>query len=140
MDEEPFRGGTLGGKEAGSLLKPMPELEAAEVTVGIPVTDLSRARGWYERVLGRPPELEPMPGILEWKVGGAWLQLEEGTARPGGWTFRIGVQNLKLERSRLVELGLQVSDVTDIPGVIQFFDFADPDGNKLSIYELARAP
>ena len=74
-------------------MKGMSELEGTEGTVGIIVSNLNRARRWYEQVLGRTPECEPVPGILEWKMGGAWLQLEEGNADPAGCTFRIGVKN-----------------------------------------------
>ncbi len=111
-------------------------VRAVEVTVGVPVKDLAGARGWYARLLGKEPELEPVPGIVEFRVGGTWLQLEEGERRPKGWVFRIGVPDLQREWDRLAELGIPAREIQTVPEVIRFFDLADPDGNHLSFYQL----
>jgi predicted enzyme related to lactoylglutathione lyase len=110
-------------------------LDATEVTVGVPVRDLSKARAWYAQLFGRPPDLEPVPGVVEFKVGGWWLQLEEGT--PGGaWAFRIGVADLDAARELVGTMGVKAGKVVTVPGVIRLFDFRDPDGNLLSFYQL----
>lgn len=115
-------------------------MECVEATVGVSVRSLREARAWYERLLGKSPELEPVPGIVEFKVGGTWLQLEEGHGGPTGWAFRFGVRSLVQEVSRLRQLGIQVGEMVTVPGVIQFCDFKDPDGNPLSLYELLHSP
>jgi len=40
------------------------------------------------------------------------------------------------ERRRLVKMGHQVEEITDVPGVLRYFDFQDPDGNGLTLYTL----
>jgi catechol 2,3-dioxygenase-like lactoylglutathione lyase family enzyme len=47
-------------------------------TVGLPVTDLNSAVEWYRRLLGEVEELNPAPGVWEFKiVPSGWLQLFE---------------------------------------------------------------
>lgn len=115
-------------------------MECTEATITIPVRNVAKAREWYERMLGMPPELEPVPGIVEFRVGGTWLQLEEGRGGSNGWVFRFGVQSLESERSRLRDAGVAVGETITVPGVIRFSDFTDPDGNVLSLYELLVSP
>ena len=108
------------------------------VTIGLPVTDLPRARRWYEAVLEvEGPDVEPVEGVVEYQVGGTWLQLGESRERPGGSTLRLGVPDVHAERERLVGLGIGAGSVEVVEGVITFWDLQDPDGNRLSFYTLA---
>lgn len=111
-------------------------MPATSVTIGIPVRDLDAATQWYARVLGKPHDLEPAPGVREFEIAGTWVQLGEG--RPGGssWNLRIGVPDLPAERRRLEQLGVGLGETQTVPGVISFFEFADPDGNSLSCYQV----
>jgi predicted enzyme related to lactoylglutathione lyase len=34
------------------------------------------------------------------------------------------------------KLGIELDEEKKVPGVIRFIDFSDPDGNRLSIYQL----
>jgi predicted enzyme related to lactoylglutathione lyase len=109
------------------------------VTVGIPVRDLGLAGAWYNAVLDRPPELEPVEGIVEYEFGGVWIQLMSGKRGSYGWVLRYGVDDLHVERERLRGLGVAVGVIETVPGVIAFFDFLDPDGNQLSCYHVLDA-
>ncbi len=111
-------------------------MKATEVTVGIGVKNLSRSRQLYERLLEKPPELEPVPGIVEFNIAGTWLQLDESHPREANWVFRIGVPDISQERKRVAELGIEAGDIETVPGLISWFMFKDPDGNKLSFYQL----
>ncbi len=110
-----------------------PKTDCVEATVTIPVRDLPTAREWYGRLLGKAPDLEPVPGVVEFRVGDTWLQLQEGSPGTQGWDFRFGVRDLEHERRRLDELGIVVGETVTVPAVIRFFDFRDPDGNPLSL-------
>lgn len=110
-------------------------MPALNVTIGIPVSDLDTASRWYEQVLGKPPDIEPVPGIREFEVAGTWIQLDQDQATGGNWTLRLGVADLSAERERLDSLGLELSDTHTVPGVISYFTFYDPDGNRLSLYQ-----
>lgn len=109
---------------------------ATSVTVGIPVSDIEAASAWYARVLGKPHDIEPVPGIREFEVAGTWVQLCEGRPADGNWTLRIGTADLSAERHRLQRLGIELGETSSVPGVISFFDFRDPDGNRLSCYQV----
>ena len=65
-------------------------MEVSEVTIGIPVVELARSRDWYERMLGKPPELEPVAGLAEFRLAGTWLQLMERSAARPGWSSGSG--------------------------------------------------
>ena len=110
-------------------------MQAISVTIGIPVRDLARSRSWYERLLGKAPDLEVVPGIAEYLVGGVWVQLMDGEPPGGSWTLRFGVADLDSERERLLGLGIELGDVQTVPGAIRYFTFRDPDGNLLSWYQ-----
>ena len=116
-------------------------MQAISVTIGIPVRDLARSRAWYDLVLGRAPDLEPVPGISEYHVGGVWVQLMDGEPPGGHWTLRFGVADVDGERERLLGLGTEPGEVQTVAGVIRHFALADPDGNLLSWYqEIDAAP
>ncbi|HTW56459.1 MAG TPA: VOC family protein [Thermoplasmata archaeon] len=110
-------------------------MEVVEVTVGLAVRDGAAAREWYDRLLGRPPEMVPAPGVLEYRLGATWLQLYTGEPVPGA-VVRLGVRHLLPERDCLRRLGFPVGKVETIPGVIRYLDLRDPDGNRISLYEL----
>ena len=111
------------------------------VTVGIPVSDLIKARVWYEGLLQkRGPDIEPDEGVVEYQVGDTWLQLFEGAVNSNDGIFRIGVPDIHSERSRLVELGLTPTEVKEVPGVVAYCNFRDPDGNQLSLYTVDHGP
>lgn len=51
-------------------------------------------------------------------------------------TLRFGVDDAPAQHARLASLGLPVSQLLHVPGAVDVFDFADPDGNRLSLYSL----
>jgi predicted enzyme related to lactoylglutathione lyase len=107
------------------------------VTVGLPVGDLGRAVRWYQEVfrLGEP-DLAPADGVLEFQVGPVWLQLSATPVAPSaaGTVTRFGVADAGAERSRLARLGVAVGPLEHVEGAVDYFDFTDPGGNRLSLY------
>jgi catechol 2,3-dioxygenase-like lactoylglutathione lyase family enzyme len=110
-------------------------LDVRSATFALHAPDAARARDRYERALGRPPELVPVDGVFEWRLGpGAWLQVAHG--EPGGGAIlRLGVAHLDAARATLAAAGARLGDVERIPGVIALCDAEDPFGNVLSLYE-----
>jgi predicted enzyme related to lactoylglutathione lyase len=107
------------------------------VTVGLPVSDLGRAVRWYQEVFGLgEPDLAPADGVLEFQVGPVWLQLSAAPPAPSatGTVTRFGVADAGAERSRLARLGVAVGPLEHVEGAVDYFDFTDPDGNRLSLY------
>ena len=110
------------------------------MTVGLPVSDLGQALGWYRDVFGLgEPDLAPADGVLEFQVGPVWLQLSVApvaTVAPvaARTVTRFGVADAGAERSRLARLGVTVGPLEHVPDAVDYFDFTDPDGNRLSLY------
>jgi predicted enzyme related to lactoylglutathione lyase len=120
---------------AASVAAVVTVFSAESVTVGLAVSDLVGAAAWYGRLLGREVDLSPADGVAEFRiVAGCWLQLYEGTGGGEG-AFRFGVADIEGARSRLLELGVAVSPVEEVPGVIAYCEFTDPYGNRLSLYQ-----
>ena len=112
-------------------------MDVTTVTVGLPVSDLGRAVEWYRSAFELPvAELEPVYGIVEFRLGPVWLQLsEEPTTRSGAEVVtRIGVTDVAAQRERLLALGFHTSELHHVEGVIDYVNFVDPDGNALSLY------
>ena len=107
------------------------------MTVGLPVRDLALAWDWYARVFElSAPDLQPAEGVIEFRLGGVWLQLWESTAAGagGGTVPRFGVPDVRRERDRLLGLGVAVGPVEHVPDAVDYVDVVDPDGNELSLY------
>jgi predicted enzyme related to lactoylglutathione lyase len=106
---------------------------------GTPVTDIKRARAFYEGVLGFKPTME--------SAGGMWIEYDQGNG-----TFAIGcyrevwkpsadgtcvafeVEDLDAEISDLKSKGVKVAmEATDTP-ICRFAIISDPDGNRILIH------
>jgi predicted enzyme related to lactoylglutathione lyase len=107
--------------------------------VGIPVTDMTRAREFYEGVLGLRPDPE--------MTGDQWTEypIGEGTVAVGcvgeqwkpsndGTSAALEVQNLEDAIARLEEWKVSY-DRVESP-VCRMALIEDPDGNKIIIHKL----
>jgi len=107
---------------------------------GTPVTDIKRAREFYEGVLGLKPAME--------SAGGMWVEYEIGTGTlgigcygdvwkpsPDGTCVAFEMDNLDAAIARLKSCGVKFSmEVTDTP-VCRFAIVRDPDGNQIMIHK-----
>jgi hypothetical protein len=111
-------------------------VDVRETIVEITVSDLSRSREWYSRLLGKGPDLEPFPGNVEFKVGGAWLQIVEGEVKSSSWSLQIEVRDLSRERERLRTAGVEATEIKTVPNVISYFSIKDPDESGLLFFQV----
>lgn len=114
----------------------------SSLTVGLPVADLREATEWYRAVFGSRPVLDPAPGVREFEVvPHTWLQLlaSEQEVR-SAFVVRIGVGDIEAEYERVRELGIDPSPIHTVSGVVRYFDFHDPYGNRLSFYQVIQDP
>jgi predicted enzyme related to lactoylglutathione lyase len=107
---------------------------------GTPVTDIKRAREFYEGVLGFKPAME--------SAGGAWVEYEIGNGtfgigcygdfwRPSdqGTCIAFEVDDLDAEVARLKSRGAKIAmEIKDTP-VCRLAIICDPDGNKILIHK-----
>jgi predicted enzyme related to lactoylglutathione lyase len=111
-------------------------IDVREAIVEIKVSDLARSKEWYSRLFGKPPDLEPFPGNVEFKLGGAWVQIVSGRVYPSSWSLLLEVTDLTRERERLRERGIAAEEITYVPEVISYFDLRDPDGNSMRWFQV----
>ena len=114
-------------------------MEIFSATVGLPVSVLSGAVQWYRQVFELPaPDLQAADGVVEFRVGPVWRQLgEETTTRSGAEVVtRVGVDCAGREHHRLASSGVDVGALEHVGGLLEYFDFVDPDGNVPNFYSL----
>lgn len=105
----------------------------------ISCANLTTSLAWYEKLFGKPPIRQPMPGLAEWQfTDSAEVQLFEDTTHAGHSTLTPGVLPIEPERQRLVDAGLN-------PGPIEEADdyfimrMRDPDQNLVVFASAKRA-
>src|SRR6266568_3769628 len=111
-------------------------IDVKEAIVVIAVSDLSKSREWYSLLFGKPPDLEPFPGNVEFKVGDAWVQISKGKVQASSWSLQLGVQDLSRERERLREARIGATEIQTVPNVISYFDLNDTDSNTMRWFQV----
>ncbi len=109
------------------------------ITIGIAVDDVTEALGWYKTLLGDVETMEPAPGTIEMQLSeNTWLQLDDtGDLTVGGSIIRLETQDIDTVHKKVKMLSPDIGDIERVDGVIQYFDFEDNAGNRLSYYQLA---
>ena len=107
---------------------------------GSPVTDMPRARGFYEGLLGLKPTMEGAGGMwIEYDVGAATFAIgcygEVWKPMPDGTCVAFEVDDVDADVARLRAAGVPVHlEPTDSP-VCRFGIVCDPDGNKVMLHK-----
>jgi predicted enzyme related to lactoylglutathione lyase len=102
----------------------------------LPVTELERAKHFYEDVFG----LEVI-WYMSPDVGWCELKLPRGAPRLGlnssgrddGGILTIEVENLVKTREYLIEKGVDVTNIFDVLNMVSYFSAFDSEGNRLQI-------
>jgi catechol 2,3-dioxygenase-like lactoylglutathione lyase family enzyme len=103
---------------------------------GIAVKDFSTARAWYEQLLGRAPDAEPMKGrLVEWHFpeGGVLLVFEEKD-RAGRGSVTLSVTSLEEQLADLKAKGIVIGQQTQTEFILTA-TVSDPDGNLITFAE-----
>jgi predicted enzyme related to lactoylglutathione lyase len=116
--------------------------------VPVPVADVDRAKAFYADRLGfcvdvdaRPADgvrvVQVTPPGSSCSIGfGAGLAAYEGA--PGSIrALHLVVADIDRARAHLVSRGVDVEPVVDVGGGVRYAAFADPDGNTLTLQEMA---
>lgn len=101
-----------------------------------PVTDLAKAKAWYNAALGLTPYFDE-PFYVGYAVGGFELGLiPDGTPGTAGVLAYWGVSDAASELARLLDLGASVHEaLKDVGGGIKVAAVLDPFGNAFGIIE-----
>lgn len=83
--------------------------------------------------------MEPDPGTIELKLtDNVWLQLDDtGYLKTGGGSIvRFETKDIDAVHGLVKKLTSDVGDIETVEGVVKYFDFKDPAGNRLSYVQL----
>jgi predicted enzyme related to lactoylglutathione lyase len=112
----------------------------ASVVGVLPVTDHAKAVTWYQKWIGRAPDVEPVEGIAEWQLAeNAWIQVAVHPESAGRTTVVVGVEDIDAQRSACAAVEVTVGDVNDY-GFVRTAEAVDPAGNKIVFVQESREP
>jgi catechol 2,3-dioxygenase-like lactoylglutathione lyase family enzyme len=116
--------------------------------VGVPVTDVDRAKAFYVDQVGfnadhdhvvsdtlRFVQLTPPGSGCSITIGTGVSEMEPGSQKG----LQLVVDDIEVARDELRARGVQTSDVNDMPWG-RFIFFSDPDGNSWAIQQLPPRP
>jgi len=117
--------------------------------VPVPVTDIDRAKAFYTDRLGFVLDVDVQPAegvrVVQLTPPGSACSIVLSTGldeladmSPGSIKgLHLVVDNLDQARAELIERGVEVADVIDVGGGVRYAWFVDPDGNSLTLQEMA---
>jgi predicted enzyme related to lactoylglutathione lyase len=108
---------------------------------GVPVAELEHALAWWERLMGRPPDMVPNDTEVAWRATGdsGWIYVVSDPARAGNALLTLLVGDLDRHVTEIAERGLAVERIETMRGVGRRAEFVDPDGNKVTFAEVSAA-
>src|SRR6185295_20043719 len=107
---------------------------------GTPITEINRARAFYEGILGFKPTMESAGGMwVEYDIGNGTFGIgcygEVWKPSPDGTCIAFEVENVDAEIAELKAKGAKVTmEAMDSP-VCRFASICDPDGNRILIHK-----
>ena len=115
----------------------------------LPVADVDRAKTFYRDRLGfvEDVDVQPAPGVrvVQLTPPGSGCSIGIGTGLPVYDEMATGsvkglhlvVADIDQARAELAGRGIDVGPVQDVGGGVRYAGFADPDGNTLTLQEMA---
>lgn len=117
--------------------------------VPVPVSDVDRALAFYTEQLGFVLDVDvtPVPGmrVVQLTPPGSACSIVIGTGMgpisemvPGTVkALHLVVADIDVARAELIGRGVDVGEVSDVGGGVRYAYFSDPDGNSLTLQEMA---
>ena len=116
--------------------------------VPIPVTDVDRAKAFYAERLGFVVDVDVTPAdggrVVQLTPPGSACSIGLGAglpayeAPPGSVrALHLVVADIERARADLLARGVDVGAVQDVGGGVRYAGFQDPDGNSLTLQEMA---
>jgi catechol 2,3-dioxygenase-like lactoylglutathione lyase family enzyme len=104
---------------------------------GVPVTDLSVGRDFFERIFGRAADVEVAADEVMWRVAEtAWLYVVVDPARAGNGLVALSVADLQATVAELSGRGVSPDRVEAVGEGAHKATLRDPDGNLVAIIEV----
>src|SRR5688500_3209238 len=100
----------------------------------VAVRDIDAGRAWYTKLLGREPDTDPMPNLVEWQVtDGGWVQVTEDPVRAGNGMLNLALSDFEDGVREVREMGIGTGDILDANKGVRLFPIADPDNNMIHL-------
>ena len=106
---------------------------ALDLFAGVPVSDYSAARPWYERLLGAEPSFLPHETEAVWELAeGRYLFIVEDAERAGRAIHTIFLEDLDARVADVASRGMEPDERETYPGKARKATYRDADGNEIS--------
>lgn len=101
----------------------------------LPVSDHEAAVAWYQKWIGRAPDVAPVEGVAEWQLAdNAWIQVSMDPESSGRSAIVVGVKDVESQRDACAAAGVVVGEIQDY-GFIKLAEAVDPAGNKVNFVQ-----
>ncbi len=105
---------------------------------GMAVSDVTTAVAFYGALFGRGPDVVPHATEAMWRVSeGGWLYVVRDTERAGRSIAAIAVSDLDATLAELAGRGLRPGPAEPVGTAGRKAVATDPDGNAVSLIEVA---
>ena len=107
------------------------------VFAGLAVSGVDAAIDWYERLLGKPPDMRPNDREATWRVtetASVYVVADED--RAGQSAVTMFVDDLDAEVDGITRRGLPLGAIETAPGLFRRIKISDPDGNEIQLAQL----
>ena len=109
-------------------------MKTETVLAGVTVADFESSLDWYERLLGRAPDQQPMDGLAQWRVSdSALFQVLQEPERAGGSVVGFTVADLAAEVAELRDRGITPEHDERTSDRVLFETYIDPEGNRVGL-------
>jgi glyoxylase I family protein len=99
----------------------------------VPVTDIGQAREWYQRLVGREPDNNPMDSLIEWQLADhGWLQVTVDAKRAGTAMVNFAVDDLRAQMGEIKGRGITTGEIQPVAKGVELLSVCDPDGNAIT--------
>ncbi len=100
---------------------------------GVAVKNFQTACAWYERLLGRPPDMRPNDIEATWQFSEqAWMYVIADADRAGKALLTLIIDDLEQHVVVLSKRGFVPVEIEDDPGKYRKVSFRDPEGNTIA--------
>jgi predicted enzyme related to lactoylglutathione lyase len=105
------------------------------IFAGTAVTDFDAALTWYERLMGRPPDMFPHDREAVWQVTDTgWIYIVTDADRAGGGLLTFMVDDLDAHVAAIEQRGIATEGIEwVVPGSVRSAWITDPEGNRIQI-------
>jgi predicted enzyme related to lactoylglutathione lyase len=104
------------------------------VFAGLSVSQLDAAIDWYERLIGRPPDILPNEREAMWQLAAtASVYLVADESRAGRGRLTVFVGDLDEELAAVAGRGIASGEIETAPGLFRKTVITDPDGNEIQL-------